>query len=181
MLIAGTNASDPLTPTDLTPVQLTGFEAHVMAGVPSPGNVLSSATWAEDRRPHCTSPGRWDGNWGKALEFAIGRKGRPGGNPVQQHPKTQHHLPQNSSTAAFFRSNPFPSFPLVQPPTRATLPCTERAQQSRPEQHQPTWHGTDQLLAHHLQTIPKPPLTRSAHVAPSEGWGSTAQHTAPAI
>ena len=149
-MLVTANASDLPTLTDMTPIHLTGFEAHVIAGALSLGGIPSSATWAEDRRARCTSPGRWGGNCVKALGFAIGDRGdggRQGGNPAQQDPETQHHLPQNSSTTFFFRSNSFPSFLLVQPPTRAALPRTERAQQSWPDQCQPmrhgmAWHGT---------------------------------------
>lgn len=67
MLITATNASILPALTDMTPVNLTGFEAHVIAGVSSPGSILCLATWAEDRQTHCTSPGWWGENWVKTM------------------------------------------------------------------------------------------------------------------
>lgn len=72
MLITATNASDSPTVTDMTPVHITGFKVHIIAGVTSPGGIPSLATWSEDRHARHTSPGRWGGNCMKALGFGIG-------------------------------------------------------------------------------------------------------------
>lgn len=148
-MLSNKSSTSP-TVADATQVHPAGFKAHVTASVPSPGRILSSAMWAEHRRTHCTSPGRWGGNWVKALgQWWVNwvkpqereDRRRQGSNPAQQSPKTRQHLPQNFSTAFFFHLNSFPSFPLVQPPIQVVLHHAKWAQQNQLQRHQPTWHS----------------------------------------
>lgn len=148
MLVTATNASYSPTLTDMTPVHLTGFKAHVIAGTWSPASIPSSATQAEDRCTHCTSPGRWDGNCVKALGFAIGdrKEGEKGGLPCPAGP------PNTASPCPKLLSCLFLSLKLIStlsscPATRtstAALGGAGSAEPARPAPAHTAQHSTDQ-------------------------------------